>query len=329
MRKLQVGIIGCGGFGNYHLDNLLHLQQEENVNIAALAAGNREKLEQTGRKAPQAKLYSRWQDMLESNEIDVAFVCVTPGRHEDIEEIAAAHGVSLYIEKPLGLQMKQVKDKLSAIEQSNILVSVGYQERYSQAMQKAREALAGKRVRLVLGKWIGSMPGVAWWRRQEQSGGQLVEQCTHIVDALRFLLGEVEEVFCTGGAQVACPDGDVAECSSATLRFAGGTLASLLTGCFMADGAPDDIGFTVYAEDVRIEDRWGREILVATAQGQQRYCFDTDWHVTAVKAFLRAVREQDPAAVLSDYADAARTLAVTLALNRSMESGKLEKPEQI
>ena len=48
---------------------------------------------------------------------------------------------------------------------------------------------------MALGRWMGGMPGVAWWRRQEGSGGQFVEQTTHIVDLLRYCAGEVTEVY--------------------------------------------------------------------------------------------------------------------------------------
>ncbi|MAE19719.1 hypothetical protein CMK12_12465 [Candidatus Poribacteria bacterium] len=45
----------------------------------------------------------------------------------------------------------------------------------------------------IIHRW-GGLPDTPWWRVIAQSGGQLVEQTTHQIDLLRYLVGEVEEV---------------------------------------------------------------------------------------------------------------------------------------
>ncbi|MEG0456554.1 MAG: Gfo/Idh/MocA family oxidoreductase, partial [Oscillospiraceae bacterium] len=72
-KKIDIAIVGCGGIGNFHLDNLL---KYEDVNIVALASTNKQQLALTLKKAPNAKGYSSAKEMIEKEKIDCLFVCV-------------------------------------------------------------------------------------------------------------------------------------------------------------------------------------------------------------------------------------------------------------
>src|SRR5205823_13824733 len=94
----------------------------------------------------------------------------------------------------------------------NLITCVGYQLRYFGASDAARGALAGHTIGLVDGDcWCGVCRGTGHWLVQrEKSGGQLVEQATHTLDMLRYLVGEVRSVYALQANRVLneinCPD---------------------------------------------------------------------------------------------------------------------------
>src|SRR5207249_2047124 len=70
-----------------------------------------------------------------------------------------------------------------------------------------------------------------------RSGGQVVEQATHVVDLARVLLGEVAEVYAqaarTPPAWAGQPDADVDDVTAVTLRFACGAVGTLSASCLL------------------------------------------------------------------------------------------------
>ena len=71
----------------------------------------------------------------------------------------------------------------------------GEVERLRRTMDEARAHLATNPAHLMQGFWIDQTPPPEWWWREDASGGQVVEQATHIIDLARFLAGDVTEVF--------------------------------------------------------------------------------------------------------------------------------------
>ena len=319
MHTTRVGIVGCGYFGNFHLDILNKMEQ---VEVCALAAGNTQRLVETGKKAPGARLYADHHEMLDREQLDALFVCVTPARHDDIERYAAQKGVHLYVEKPIGLSMDEVSATADAIERAGILCSVGYQERYSCGMDAVKALLAKTQAGLVAGRWVGGMPAPLWWRQKDQSGGQIVEQCTHIFDALRFLFGEAQSIYTAAqkGLVTGVPSYDVEDCSTSTVLFQSGVTACVQTGCYCK--STFEAGFDIYLPDEKIEYVWGQCMRRRAGNHVDTLPFEAEPHAEAVRAFINAVQHRDAAPIRSSYRDAAKTLALTLSANESMRTGK-------
>lgn len=175
------------------------------------------------------------------------------------------------------------------------------------------------------GWWITQMPPPAWWRCMEQSGGQFVEQCTHLVDLSRYLFGEVQEVsaysmrgFITEVPNVSVDDGMVVN-----VRFECGALGSFCTGCFPLAGHPEGLGAGI---SLNLSSRKKRVVFEGSNFEAKLFSGESDvidlpvgedpFHVQT-RTFLKAVENQDAGQILSDYEDAMRTLAVTLAANES------------
>lgn len=323
MSRLKVGIIGCGWFGNYHLDILRRI---EGVEVAALASSNPEKLKSTGVKVSGARLYGDHRAMYEAEEhLDAVFVCVPPDSHRDAEILAAQRGIHLYVEKPVALSLEKAAAVANAVAKAGIIAAVGYQERYNEALEQVKKYLSGREVGLASGRWLGDIPGASWWRRKERSGGQIVEQSTHLFDLLRYFLGEAEAVSSVARKGIVrdVPGYDLEDYSATTVVFQSGAIATVLTGCYLAE-MPDyaGIGLQIACRDTVVEYDWYQEVRYFKGNCVERVSVPGSSHERAVRMFIEAVKTGNAALVRSDYADAVKTLALTLAANESIVSGK-------
>lgn len=343
MKKMKLAIVGCGWFGNFHLD---YLKTLENVEVVALVSTNLEKLVTTGKKVPSARHFEHYKQLLASEvELDGIVVCVPPHQHETLEIEAARKGIHLFIEKPIERSLEKAKLIQAAIEENGIIASVGYHERYNEALTRLKVAMQTEKPSLVQARWLGDIPGALWWRKQETSGGQVVEQSTHLVDVLRYLFGEVKTVFATGiqGAynfETTVPGYDIQDGTSAILTFENGVVANLMTGCYFEAGAPPTgVSIEILGRNQKILYKWMEEVLyerksplAIETEGQQSVSgnilvvkdeFEEETHHVAMKTFVTAIESQNGSTIRSTYGDSVKTFEVTIAINESVASGEV------
>lgn len=320
MKTINVGIIGCGGFGNFHLDNLL---QMEGVSIVALVSSNPKRLEETAKKVPNARLYSGHKELFADDILlDAVVVSLPPALHHGVECAAAQLGVNIYVEKPIGVDIATALKNAEAIEKAGIICAVGYQGRYSSLFPKLKTVIARQQIGLVLATWIGGFPEVMWWRNKSLSGGQLVEQATHLFDIMRYLFGEVKSVYSSAMSGINDkPNSTVEDCSSTVVTFKSGIVATMLTGCYISNKSPSDVGLQIFCKDMQISYDWCGDIQYKSNDETTKISPIGNAHFDAMQAFITALQSGDKTGILCDYADAVKTLKVTLAANQSMESG--------
>jgi myo-inositol 2-dehydrogenase/D-chiro-inositol 1-dehydrogenase len=140
--------------------------------------------------------------------------------------------VPFFVEKPLAADLTVAEDVAATVAAADLPTATGYHWRHLDTVGQARAALSGGAVRLVDARWWGTCPPPSWWRRQNRSGGQVVEQATHVLDLVRVLAGEVVEV--VGGSAPSSAQGrDVADATAAVLRLESGAVGTVSTSCVL------------------------------------------------------------------------------------------------
>ncbi|MEC0092405.1 Gfo/Idh/MocA family protein [Paenibacillus macquariensis] len=323
MQPLRIGIIGTGWFSQVHADHLVAL---DDVVLQAICGSNKEKGDQMARRYG-ATGYGHVKDMLEAEKLDAVYICVPPMAHGEIEELLIERGIPFLVEKPIGTDTELPRRLLRQIEAKSLLTSVGYHFRYKATVAQMKQLLGEQHVGMAVGQWMGSMPGVAWWRQQEGSGGQFIEQTTHIVDILRYCLGDVEEVYAMYGSRVMHEQHDyvsVPDVGTVTLKLSSGVIANISNTCVLP-GSMDQTGITFYTGEGILD--WNPSRLkVMTPQVSTEYTDPTNPYMLESEAFIHAIRTGDTSGIRSDYADAFKTQLVTCA---ALESATLGKPVKI
>jgi len=315
---LHVAFIGVGGIAEVHIRNLAAM---DGVSIAGVYDINPARAKEIGQRYG-ARDYGSTTELLDACSHDAVYVCVPPSAHGEAERAVIERGIPLFVEKPLATELRVAQELLAAIERKKLLTAVGYHWRYSEATAIAKEALEGRKVGMVQGYWLGTMPMVGWWRRHEQSGGQMVEQTTHIVDLARYLAGEITQVYAAYALRAMhefVQDVTTPDVGSVTLHFASGAVGSITNTCLLDQGYT--VGLDVLTRDVIAEIRGEattlrtRQVTTIRRNGRSPYEIEDE-------SFILAVQTGDSRHVRSSYADAYATHRVTLAAAESASTGR-------
>ena len=315
---IRVGIIGTGGFARVHGQILSEL---EDVNVTAVCGSSLAKAEKFASEWNQANGYDNIEQMLDSEKIDAVYICVPPFAHGALEESIIERGIPFFIEKPIGTEMKVPSDILSKVVSKKLITSVGYHFRYSDEIVRLKELLQDRQVAMVSGYFMGSMPKVAWWRNETLSGGQFIEQTTHIVDLLRYMVGEVKEVYAAYAHQVMHQIDDqvtVPDVGSVTLKLESGAIATISNTCVLPEGYKIELNFFTNKGILEWSPQRLKELqrnqIVETKNKSNPYELEN-------RAFIHAVRTGDCSGILSDYADAWQSQLITVTAARSAQLG--------
>jgi predicted dehydrogenase len=314
---VRLGFVGAGGIAGHHMRTLAQI---EGVQLAAFCDPVVEKAG-TAAATYGGQAYPDAVRMYDDARLDAVYVCVPPFAHEHQELEAIRRGLHLFVEKPVATTAAKAEEILAAIRQRRLVSAVGYHWRYMDTTTRARERLGQQPVGFALGSWTGGMPGVSWWRVMRESGGQMVEQTTHIFDLARFLVGEVRSVHACArtGLMASVEHYDVHDASVTNLAFANGAIGSITSACMLTAGG--HVGLDLYQKEqvLRLD---GRTLTVDRPDGREILNLGNNPTLVEDTAFVRAVESGDTSGILSDYADAVKSLKLTLAATRSAVEGR-------
>jgi len=183
VEKYRVGIIGCGGISRSHARAY---QQHGKVNLVAAADINPEALKKFADQFSISAKYTDYREMLKKESLDLVSVCTWQGTHAEITIAAAESGAKgILCEKPMATNLGEADAMIEACNRSGTKLVVCHQHRFDAINVEARK--------LVQEGVIGQ-PTMAFRR----SGGGLLNNGTHYIDGVRYVLGDPETEWVMG-----------------------------------------------------------------------------------------------------------------------------------
>ncbi|HSW47436.1 MAG TPA: Gfo/Idh/MocA family oxidoreductase, partial [Phycisphaerae bacterium] len=144
--KIVVGCIGTGGMGMAHLRSLAKMKD---VTIAAVCDVDQGRCEAAAKEAGTSpKMFKDFRQVLDMKEIDAVLIA-TPGHWHIIPAIAACQaGKDVYVEKPLGHNIREGRAFVEAARKHDRITQVGMQQRsaahWANAVRRIRAGELGK-----------------------------------------------------------------------------------------------------------------------------------------------------------------------------------------
>ncbi len=318
MDEIKVGFIGCGGMAGVHVGILSKI---EGVHLTSFCDLVEERAGELAQRF-KGKAYTDHHRMLDKERLDALYICLPPFAHKDQELLAVERRIPFFIEKPVGLNLEEVRRVAERVVEERLLTSVGYHWRYSDTTQRAKEMLKEERIALLLGYWIGNMPGVPWWRDESKSGGQVVEQTTHIFDLARYLVGEVKSLYSISvrGLVKDIEDYSIDDASTVAIEFNENIIGNISSTHILSHY--DTVGIKVFCIGSTLE-CWSERLKVVKGKKVEEWKSKVNPNIAEDEAFIKAVRTGDDKGILCSYGDGVKTLELTIAANRSMKTGEV------
>lgn len=232
MKKIRVGIVGCGKVGHCHARAYRAIEDCELVACCNHHLGRAEEFaRQYGIRA-----FTSVREMIEKAGVEAVSVCTPHPAHADAAAEAAWLGVHILVEKPLATTLKDCDRILEAVRASGVTGGVVSQRRFYPQTARVRRAIdEGKIGRPILGTvtllgwrdmaYYASDPWRGTWAGE--GGGVLVNQAPHQLDLLLWYMGEVSELYGFWDT-LNHPGLEVDDTAVAALRFKSGALGTLL-----------------------------------------------------------------------------------------------------
>jgi len=195
MKSLNMAVIGCGNIANYaHLPNLLKTGQK----LVATCDIVEEKAKQAAEKFKADRFYTDYRKVLELKDLDAVIIATPPDTHKEIAVDAVRTNRHVFLEKPLAANLEDAYEIYSQWKRSNVKFAVGFCLRHHGMFKYAKELVENNTVgepvalwRIAIGTAIGVLPPMGWLTDRERSGGMVVENSIHMIDAFRWFAGDI------------------------------------------------------------------------------------------------------------------------------------------
>ncbi len=212
-QPVRVGVVGAGRMGSNHLRIYAGLKGVELIGVVdADAARAREAAARYG-----CRVFASVPEM--AAEIDAASVAVPSSLHGDVAGPLLEGGVHCLVEKPLATTEGECEALIRAADCGGAVLLVGHVERFNPVVRQLGELLRGNVVHAVDVRRMSALSA------RITDVDVVADLMVHDIDVVLSLLGtEVVDVFARG---VPRPDGGGHDYVTATLMFAGGSMATL------------------------------------------------------------------------------------------------------
>lgn len=198
-RKIAIGVVGCGRISKSHFNAIeAHRDSLELVGICDIdEATLRDHADSLGVPG-----FTKLENMLTETEPDVIAICTPSGRHAQQTILAARHGVNAITEKPMATNWADAKRMVGECDKAGVRLFVVKQNRRNATLQLLRRAIdKGRfgRIYMITVNVFWTRPqeyydSAAWRGTWELDGGALMNQASHYVDLLTWLIGPIESV---------------------------------------------------------------------------------------------------------------------------------------
>jgi predicted dehydrogenase len=213
MNKLKFALIGCGRISTNHIKALLdNFEEAELTSVCDILKDKaKQKADEYIKKMKDKNLiikrprvYKNYQEMLKKEDINVCVVCTESGYHAEISLYCLNLKKYVLVEKPMAMSIFDANRMIQTSQKNGLKLAVCYQNRFNLPIQKLRQAFEEGR----FGRIFAGTAKILWNRNKEYydkanwrgtwklDGGCLINQCTHNIDLLQWMINsEIDSVY--------------------------------------------------------------------------------------------------------------------------------------
>lgn len=208
MDKLKIALIGCGRISPKHAE--AYANNFDDIEVVAFCDLSETKARETRNKYyrfisdkgikldKEIPIYTNYIEMLEKEEIDIVDIATVSGYHAKHTLDALDFGKHVIVEKPMALSIEDADMMIEKAKEKNKVLAVCLQNRFNKSIQKLKTSIEeGKFGRILYGvaniRWNRNndyYKSDDWRGTWELDGGALMNQCTHNIDLLQWIMND-------------------------------------------------------------------------------------------------------------------------------------------
>ena len=196
MKKLKVGVVGVGSIATLHIQAYLN---NPNVELYAFCDINEERLQKMAEQYHVEKTFTDVKDMVALPELDMVSVCTWNSAHAPCTIAALQAGKHVLCEKPMATTAEEARAMQEEARKSGKLLMIGFVRRFGNDCTVVKDFIDGG--------YFGEMyytkatylrrhgnPGGWFGDKSRSGGGPLIDLGVHVIDLVRYLLGNPQPV---------------------------------------------------------------------------------------------------------------------------------------
>lgn len=193
MRKLGIGLIGCGRWGK------LLATEIQKTNAATVVAVYNRTFETAKDFAHEigAKAYSTYQEVIDDPNIQAVLVVTTHNLHEEITVNAAKAKKHVFCDKPLSIDVASCYRMIKEADGNGIKIMCGHNTRLFPIYRKITELVESNVIGTLSAITVQHMvkiERVNWWAKKETMGTFLHSPGIHMIDLMLAIGGKAKSV---------------------------------------------------------------------------------------------------------------------------------------
>ena len=195
---IRIALVGCGRISRNHFEAI---ERIDGLELAAVCDVVADRAQAAGERYG-VPWFETFDDLLGSARFDAVALCTPSGLHPKHGMLAASAGKHVICEKPMAISLDGADQLVGACDAAGVQLFVVKQNRLNPAIQLLKRAIDRER----FGRIYLANTTVRWTRPQEYydqapwrgtwefDGGAIMNQASHYVDLIQWLVGPVESV---------------------------------------------------------------------------------------------------------------------------------------
>ncbi|MFH0887167.1 MAG: bi-domain-containing oxidoreductase, partial [bacterium] len=312
--NIGIGLIGAGLHATTSM--LPELKKMKGIDLLGIADAQGFKGEHVGKKYGFKYCVSDYKELLQDDKIDAVLIATRHNLHAEMVIRSLQAGKHVFVEKPLAMNVDEVKDIAKAVMNSKQQLMVGFNRRFAPHSIIAKKFLDNAS-NMVINCRVnaGAVPADSWVHDSAEGGGRVVGEVCHFVDLMQYLSGAMPvQVF----AQSTVQKGD--DNLIISLRFDNGSVGTILYASQGDRLVPRERIEVFSGNAVCIIDNFKSLFCARNGKADNKRSFGLDrGYYNEFSTFFESIRSGKCSIDLSEYI---YTTQVTFAIMESLKNGR-------
>ena len=199
MRRLGIGILGCGFISQYHLNALASVEEAA---VVAVCDRSEERARALAGTYEVPRVYSELESMLDDAEVEAVLILTPNHVHKEQTIEAVRRGRHVMVQKPFARSVSEGREMLAAARKAGVVLAPSFMHRFAvetrQAKRYIEEGAIGRPTSFHIRNGVMSSTWASWFYDADLTGGgAVIDVGVHGIDVVRYLLGGIAEASAT------------------------------------------------------------------------------------------------------------------------------------